>query len=417
MEITCKRDDLIRSVATVERAAAGGSSQPVLTGILIEARGGLIEEAPRLQLTCTDLNIGIETVCPAQVHAPGLVLLDAKYFGGIVRKLPGEEVKLELDTDDSSKQRRLVIRSGKSEFKVAVLDPTEFPALPEVQADTEFVLSQGTLRQMIRQTAFATIPDESRPFLSGALVEIEAGKIRMVGTDNARLAFREADVQERAVLVERPATDEETTGRLAAADGSEVRDGGSETGIDANNPVPAFLKPVVPAGSLQEIARLCENPDQPAVLKYDSRHFTVTLDGTRLVSGLIHNKYPDYNRVLLRTADTVVAINREELLGAVERAMLVGGKKGTFYISLDMNGSQVALAGTNQDVGEIHEELEAEHQGPPVAANYNPKFLADMLKVANVEKIEFLLNDPGKQSIVRPAGDSSYTYVVMPVSV
>ncbi|MBI2914697.1 MAG: DNA polymerase III subunit beta [Firmicutes bacterium] len=386
MEISCKKDNLVKTLATVERGAATRDTAPYLTGVLMEARA-------QLRLVCTDLDLGIESLCEAEVRREGRNVVDARYLSSIIRKLPGDDVYLELLQDEP----RLRIISGKSEFVIQTIPHEEFPHLPELPGDREFVVSQGCLRQMIRQTSFATVPDESRPFLSGVLVEVEGSKLRLVATDNARLAFREAPVAEQLTLPEGDPVD--GPGK-PAQDGA----GGGEE----------LLRAVVPGRSLQEVARLCEDPEAEVAVRIGSSHIMFSMQGTKVVSGLIESKYPDYRRVLLREADTLVTADRMELLEAVERSSLVA-RKGPSYVSLDMNEERIALSAREADFAQVYEEVSSKHSGPSVVVAYNPRFMMDMLRVAESDEVEILIKDPTKQSILRSPGDPSYMYVLMPV--
>ena len=179
LEFVCQRDELVRGIGIVERAATSKESMQILEGIYVKAQGD------RLHLIATDLEMSIECYVPAQVHREGAAVLGSKVFGQIVRKLAGDEVTYR--TDESGVAH---IRSGRSEFSVHTMAEDEFPSLPEVDDEEMLRISQGALRRLIRHTSFAAAADDSRPFLTGVFVEVEGEEIRLVATDSSRLAFR-----------------------------------------------------------------------------------------------------------------------------------------------------------------------------------------------------------------------------------
>ncbi|MGZ4031238.1 MAG: DNA polymerase III subunit beta, partial [Tumebacillaceae bacterium] len=192
MKILIQRSALLTAIQNVHKAVSSKSTIPVLSGIKMTADG------TGIRLTATDLEIGIETFVPkhieeeeiVQVIEEGSIVLSARFFGDIVRKLPSKQVEIEV------KQNYLtIIRGGKSEYNLHGLDHEEFPRLPQVNGNQVFSIQSDILKDMIRQTAFAISTEEIRPVLTGVLLSLKGGNLRFVATDSHRLASRESVVE------------------------------------------------------------------------------------------------------------------------------------------------------------------------------------------------------------------------------
>ena len=150
MKFSCEKALLSAAVATTSRAVAVKSSIPAMEGILIEAD-------TRLRLTGYNLETGIQATVPAEIQEPGSLVLSARLFGEIIRKMPDDVVVF------TANHYMVNIKCGLSEFNILGTDPEEFPELPAVDQQNSLTMEQSVLRSMIAQTLFAVSDNESRP--------------------------------------------------------------------------------------------------------------------------------------------------------------------------------------------------------------------------------------------------------------
>ncbi len=183
MEIICKRGDLFKGIQTVQPAVSTKSTLPVLANVLLEASGKDTPSLYKLDMTATDLEVGIKCSIRAQVLKEGATTVLARALLDIVRELPFEEVRLKTD-----EKNRMQISSGQAVFSLAGLPKEDYPALPEFKAKGEFFIEKESLGKMIRKTAFSISKDETRYVLYGAYLSISDGKATMVSTDGRRLS-------------------------------------------------------------------------------------------------------------------------------------------------------------------------------------------------------------------------------------
>lgn len=340
---------------------------PILEGILVAARGD------RLQLVATDLEMSIECYVPARIRAEGETVLSGRVIGQIVRKLGGDEVSYK-----SGEKGLAHIESGRSQFSVHTMPAEDFPALPEVDEEQMWRIGQGNLRRMIRQTAFAAASDDSRPFLTGVLVEVEGESIRMVATDSSRLAYRE--------------------GKLLAPASQ------SATGI-------------VPVRTLLELLRILDDDEEAEVeFSVGQSQAVFRLAGAQVISRVIEGQFPDYRRVFPEAQPTKVRLDRDELLAAVERVSLVA-RRNTPVVKLKFGEGLLSLTSREAEVGEAYEELPVQIEGPEVETAYQARYLIDALRVIDSDEVLIELGDGLKQGKFGPADNSRFIYIVMPVRV
>ena len=184
MKFSCEKETLLSLIGTASRAVTGKSAMPLLEGLLITA------EAGSLTLTGYDLSMGIRTTAEAEVMEPGSIVLNARLFYDIVRKLPQDAVYLE--TDD---KLLTTIKCGRAVFNLIATEADEYPALAEVSAETGFSLPQAMLKSMIAQTIFSVSDNESKPIHTGCLFELEGSRLNVVAVDGYRLSVRRETVE------------------------------------------------------------------------------------------------------------------------------------------------------------------------------------------------------------------------------
>lgn len=191
MKFSIQRDRLIQSVQDVMKAISSRTTIPILTGIKIVATN------EGVAFTGSDSDVSIESFIPkeedgnelVEIFAPGAIVLQAKFFSEIVKKLPMDFVEIEVIN-----HLQTVIRSGKSEFNLNGLDPEEYPHLPQISEENVFKIPTDIVKNLIRQTVFAVSTSETRPILTGVNWKVESDRLTCIATDSHRLAMRSAAI-------------------------------------------------------------------------------------------------------------------------------------------------------------------------------------------------------------------------------
>src|SRR5690606_7019236 len=321
MRFTCNREQLVQAISTVERAVPTRDVDDHLKGILLEAH------EDRLQLTAFDLHLGIECSTPADVARQGAVMVDARLFSQLTRKLPAEQVEFVQEPAEGA----ATVRSGRAEFTINTRDASDFPKLPEATGEIVWNIAATELKDMIRQTAFAAAIDDHRSYLNGVLFEVEDDRLNLVATDTNRLAFRR--------------------GKLTA-------------------PSPEVRQAIVPARAAQELARIIPAEEEGSVeMLLTERQISFRLNDVRLVSRLLEGQFPNYRQVLPQAQSVSIVVPRAALAAAVERAAVLS-RTGPAIVVADVRDGLLTLSARETDVGRSEEQLDIVQEGEDGANSY-----------------------------------------------
>jgi len=377
VKISIQRSQLMQAIQNVQKAVSSKSTIPVLSGIKMTA------DATGIRLTATDLEIGIETHVPThiedeqivQVMEEGAIVLSARFFGDIVRKLPGKVVELEV------KQNYLtIIRSNKSEFNLHGLDHEEFPRLPQVNDNQVFSIQSDILKDMIRQTAFAVSSEEIRPVLTGVMFSLKDGVLKFVATDSHRLATRES-------VVEAP-------GDLS------------------------FANVIVPGKSLSELGRLLADDDSLVDVIVAENQVLVRMSQTNFYTRLIDGQYPDISRIIPTTFKTGLTVGTKDLSDAIERSSLIAKENQNKDVRFNIKSTHLEIASNSPDVGKASEQIdEVKITGDELLIAFNSKFMLDALRV--IDSPEVLIEFTGSMSpfLIKIPDNPRYLHLVLPVRI
>jgi DNA polymerase-3 subunit beta len=366
MEIKAKRGDLLATLYWTQSIVERRNTMPILANVLIDAKKGSI------QVTATDLEVGVRGQVEGDVAKEGTVTVNAKKLYEIIREVSQEQVQLKRLENDW-----VEIRSGKSVFKIVGMDAREFPQFPDFEGKGLSTTPAATVREMIERTIFAVSTDETRYSLNGVFIEqADAGKIRMVATDGHRLAF-----------------EEKTIGSLGLSKGV-----------------------ILPRKGLSELKKLLESGDDGTVsLGFKENMGLVIKDKVELFMRLIDGDFPDYTKVIPTGNPNIAKLDHDELLQALRRVSILSSEryKG---IKMEFTDGRVSISANNPDIGEAVEEIEADYKGKGLSIGFNARYLIDVLGVLTGEgEIDIELKDELSPSIIRKSGIEGYLYVLMPM--
>ena len=179
MKIVCSKSDLLRGVNIVSKAVPSRTTMAILECILIDA------STNEIKLTANDMELGIETKIQGTIEERGVIALDAKIFSEIVRKLPDNEVTIQTDTTF-----RTIITCEKAKFNIIGKSGEDFSYLPYLERNQPILLSQFTLKEVIRQTIFSIADSDSNKLMTGELFEIKENMLKVVSLDGHRISIR-----------------------------------------------------------------------------------------------------------------------------------------------------------------------------------------------------------------------------------
>jgi DNA polymerase-3 subunit beta len=376
MKFIIEKDYFTEGINYVSKAVSSKTTIPILTGIKIDLND------IGITLTASDADISIQCFIPlndgdkkiVQLETLGSVVVPAKYFTEIVRKLPQSQVEIEV-----SDRWLTTIRSGQSEFKLNGLDPEEFPRLPQISEELVFSISSQLLRSMIRQTVFAVSTTETRPVLTGVLWSIHEGRFKMVATDSHRLATREAL-------------------------------------IEANNQL-SIQNVVVPGKSLNELNKILQDDDSVIDIVVTDNQILVKSENISFYSRLLNGTYPDTSRIIPQTNKTEMIIPAKLFLDSIERASLLAkdGKDNVVKL-VTMEQKIIEITSNIPEVGRVTEQVEARVlEGEELKISFNAKYMIDTIRA--IDASEILIGFTGAMSpfIIKPVESEWMLHLILPV--
>ncbi len=364
MKLVCSKSNLLNGVQIVSKAVPSKTTMSILECILINASQG------EIKLTANDMELGIETKIEGEILEKGIIALDAKIFLEIVRKLPDSNITIETDSS-----LKTVITCEKAKFNIIGKSGEDFSYLPVIEKNDSIILSQFTLKEVVRQTIFSIADNDNNKLMTGELFEIHEDLLKVVSLDGHRISIRNIKLKNSY----------------------------------------ADKKVVVPGKTLNEVSKILSgDTDKDIHIFFTDKHIVFEFENTTVVSRLIEGEYFKIDQMLSNDYETKVKINKKELLNCIDRATLLvkEGDKKPIIISIGDNSMELKI---NSTVGSMNEDIDITKQGKDLMIGFNPKFLIDALKVIDDEEVDLYFVNPKAPCFIRDV-EEKYIYLVLPVN-
>jgi DNA polymerase-3 subunit beta len=386
MKISITKDHVLDALQQVQNVVSTRTTLPILSNVLLRASG------ENLELTTTDLDVGIRRRVSANVAKPGVTSLPARRLFSIVRELPDGEIEIEVDDKNIAS-----ISCGSSFFKIVGLPAEEFPPLPKLEGGKSYRIEQTALRDMLRKTAYAISNDETRYVLNGIYVGFKSEKVTVVATDGRRLALVEQDLE-----FPKASEAEAILPTKAVSELMHLLGDKGDVQVTLTENQMAFEMQVAP----QEVAPAAKKGEKEAPKKEE--------EGTNvlLVSKLIEGTYPNYRQVIPTESKERVSMEREALLTALRRAALLCTEKSN-SVRLQFAKNNLSIIAKSPDVGEAKESMAINYKGKEVAVAFNPEYLMDPLRNLENDEVFMELTDELSPGVLKV--NAPFLYVLMPM--
>lgn len=367
MKLLCPRGAIATAFQTVSGVVPARTPKAILQNVKLEAT------RERAVLIGTDQEIGIRyTITESDVQRAGEVLLPTSRVSSILREMQGDVVTIEA-TDAG-----VWVRGDRAEYKLGVENPAEFPAVAEFKETNYQTLSAALLRQMIRRTVFATDTESTRYALGGVLLELKGESVVMAATDTRRLAV--------------------VRGQCTASGAGAV-----------DNPAP-----VVPSKAMSLIERSVADESQPVNLAIRANDVLVQTQSATIYSRLVEGRFPRYQDVIPTQSSASVELPVGPFYSAVRQAQIVTSEESR-GVDFRFASGLLTLISQAADVGESKIELPIGYDGAELAITFDPRYIAEFLRVLEPEQpLKLELTDSESAAVFRT--EDGYTYIVMPLS-
>lgn len=375
MKFTIQRDKLIESVQDVMKAVSSRTTIPILTGIK------MVATEDGVTLTGSDSDVSIESFIPneedskeiVEIEQTGSVVLPARFFSEIVKKLPKETIEIEVGNNHLT-----TIRSGKAEFNLNGLDAEEYPHLPQISEENVFKMPTDLLKTMIRQTVFAVSTSETRPILTGVNWKLENNELICIATDSHRLALRKAKIQ------------------------SEVQD---------------IYSVVIPGKSLTELSKILDDTNDLIDITMTENQILFKAKNLLFFSRLLEGNYPDTTRLIPTESKTEIVVNTKEFLEAIDRASLLAREARNNVVKLStLNDNMIEISSNSPEIGKVIEEIQTdETTGEELKISFSAKYVMDALKALEGTEIKVTFTGAMRPFLIRTPDNESILQLILPV--
>ena len=364
LKFSCEKALLQAAVSTAGRAVAAKSSIPALEGLLLEG-------SRELTLSGYNTQTGIRTSFEAQIREEGRIVLNARLFGDIIRRMPDDIIVFSAD-----EKYMVHLSCGDASFDILGLSADDYPELPEVDDEYSVTLPQKTLKAMIGQTAFAVSTNESRPVHTGSLFEIDDTGLTMVSVDGFRLALRHEPL--------------------------EKIDGGA-------------FRFVAPGSALKEVENICGDTDEMITVTRGKRHLLFSAGQTQLICRRLEGEFLDYKNAIPRKNPISVIADTKSLINSIDRVSVVISDKLKSPVRCLFDHDKVFLSAKTGN-GEAKDVCRISGDGSGLEIGFNNRYLMEALRYAPADTVKIELNTGVSPAIIVPVdGEENFLYMVLPV--
>lgn len=377
MKFTINRPAFISQLNNVLRAISSKTTIPILTGLK------MVVDKEQIILTGSNSDITIESVIEASdtdydltVEDPGAIVLPARFFSEIVKKLPDKQVTIEVTSGFQAD-----ITSGTAKFQINGQDAENFPHLPEVETNKTITLPNDVLKEVIRQTVIAVSKQESRPILAGIHITLHDGLLTAVATDSHRLAQRKVTLND------------------------------VDNGID--------FDVIIPGKSMNELSGMISDVDEDVQVQVTENQILFIFGNTHFYSRLLEGNYPETSQLIPDTADTTVELDAGTFLASIERASLLSHESRNDVVKLTLKPDEtlVRISSDSPDIGTVEEEVATTSlDGNDLEISFNPNYMKDALRSFGQTTVKIAFTSALRPFTLVPTEDGeNFVHLITPV--
>ncbi|MBI2957220.1 MAG: DNA polymerase III subunit beta [Chloroflexi bacterium] len=375
MKLSCLQENLSRGLSIVGRAVATRTTLPITQNVLLSTDEG------RLKLAATNLEIAIVTWVGAQVEEEGAITIPAKLLADFVGSLPADKVEMTLPAGS----KVMELRCARFQARITGSDADDFPPIPRLGEGVTTAVAADEFRQAVTQVTLAAATEDVRPVLTGVQCEFEGDTLTMASADGFRLAMRTLSLAQ---------------------------------------PVAEKVSAIIPAKTLNELGRLAADQQDPIQITLSPQKGQVLfkLKSVEMVSQLVQGTFPNYRQLIPQSHTNKAVVPVAEFMRATRMASIFA-RDGSGIVRLVINPGEGVAAGKMvvsaraDEVGDNVGELDAKVEGQPSKIAFNSKYLTDVLGVVKQAEVTLETTTPSSPGVLRPIGDDSFVYVVMPMFV
>ncbi|HHX03128.1 MAG TPA: DNA polymerase III subunit beta [Tissierellia bacterium] len=364
MKFTVNQREMLYALNILSKAVSSRTTLEALKGVYIEAFDD------HLHMKTNDLSLSIQIETPALVEEKGHVLIDFQLFNELIRKLPDDALTLSKNEDTLS------LICGHASYRLLMMDSSYFPQIPLVEGGQEIRMNQGMFSNLIKMTNFAISTDETRPILTGSLMEIEGDEMKMISIDGYSIAIKKVPI------------------------------------ISGEN-----IHVVVPGKTLREVQRIIAyNVDDEILLQVTDNYISFSFDNVLIISKILQGEYVNYKQVISDDFAIHVEMDHREFFSAIDRAAIMANQSKNYLVVCQFEDDTLKITSSAQ-TGQAKEEVEIKKQGDDIRIGLNPNYLLKALRTMESEHVTMSLTTSQRPCRISPTDDDSFTFYLVPIRI
>lgn len=371
MKFTIERNVLSEALINASKASSARSSISALEGVLIHLSDG------KITVTGYDLEMGIKCIVePTESIEEGEVVVNAKVFGEMIRKMPAGIVEISTENEVN-----VTLRAGTIEYNVVGVSGDQYPNIPELRNDITFYIGESVLKSMIRQTFHAIATTDIKAVHMGSKFHIENNRLSVVSVDGVRMAKREEPVQYEDIDF------------------------------------------VVPSKTLGELLRILSDKSSDPDKEEDEKKIAVCIDRSQIcfskddymiISRLLEGAFIDYNRIMNFNEDTSAVLNAREFSEALDRTLLLNTDRYKCPVICKFENDTLSID-IRTAIGKMSDTMKIQYSGAKLEIAFNAKYMIDSLRNSECDEVKVDFCGPLSPIRIKPLNDDSYIGIVLPV--
>lgn len=361
MKLQVTQENLNRALNSVARVANSRGTLPILANVLVKTSNN------RLSLSATNLDIAITHFIGAKVKTEGSITVPARLMQDFVGSLPDGVINLDLQ------ETKLHVTTDQYKSVVNGIVADDFPVMPAITTGKNWTVKSGLFKKALQQVVFAASSDETRPVLTGVLLQSVNGKLAMAATDSYRLAEKKlGDVKEEVQLL-------------------------------------------VPASAMQDLLRVLGDDDEDIKITNNEQQVLFQVGDIELVTRLVDGKYPDYRKLIPKEFECKAVLKRADLINVTKVSSLFARESaGSVTVELDEDEGKISIRSVASQLGENTATAEAKVKGTG-SITLNSRYLLDALNALSSEDVSFGFNGKLEPTLINDPSNDDYHHIVMPL--
>ncbi len=365
MKIESIKEKLVEAISRAEKVAQKNATLPVLSGISLEAIGGM------LTIRATNLDLGISINIPVKVITEGQVVVPANIFSSLLNSLSKEKnVSLTLD------KQVLLVETSSTKSSIKTLPSEEFPIIPEIGGGSNFSVPTKDLVTGLKSVIYAAAQGSIKPELSSVCLIHEGEFLVFVATDSFRLAEKKIKVRK----------------------------------------IPNFNQILIPQKNAQEIIRIFDGLTEDVSISIEENQIAMKSGAVYLVSRTIDGAFPDYKQIIPKESQSKVVVLKQDLVSSLKTSLIFSDNFNQLKIHISPKEKKFEIESKNQDVGENKEAVEAVIEGDEISVNVNHRYFTDSFSSIASDSLNLSFVGDGRPILIEGVGDKSFMYLLMPMN-